>query len=746
MSPGEFRTYIDQVYPAGTTTGDKVQSMLGDKNTNWQDLVFRTAISHDHNVSLIGNINDRMPYRASVGYTNQQGTLETSKYERGTLDLSLSPNFFDKHLTVNLNAKGVITSQRYASGGVVGSAAFFNPTIDPYFRNDDGSIDYTTTNGYWNYGSGRGEDFTPNTLLGAGPLSQLYDRDNTARAKRFIGNAQIDYKVHGFEALRFNLNLGLDVSSAKTYDGVNPGSFQAYTDTEARGWGQYSWTTNFRRNQLLEFYANFNKEWGIHHLDVMAGYSWQHFYSSDHSVSYFNETHEQKGEDSRYPFNRQENYLLSFYGRLNYSIASKYLFTFTLRDDASSRFSKDTRWGLFPSGAFAWNIAEENFLKDSRAVSALKLRVGVGQTGQQEIGSNYPYLARYYMSTDVYKTYYMGSAGHMFYLTPGAYDPNIKWETTTTYNVGLDFGFLGGRINGSVDWYLRQTDDLLNNVITPMGSNFGSTVLTNIGSMENKGVEFNLNFIPVQTKDWNLTVGFNGTFQHTEFTKLNNTDDPDYAIQVSSITKGTGNLLQRHMVGYAPYTYYCFQQVYDQDGKPIQNALVDRNKNGQIDQGDRYMTDKSPNPDFFYGISLKLSYKNWDFGFNGHGSAGNWVFNDFASANSTSNIDINAGNLPNFARLVKKTGFTKANSGEQWYSDMFLENASFFRMDDINLGYTFNKIGNWKGSMRVAFGVQNVFVITDYSGVDPEIPGVNGIDGSIWPRPRTYSLRLNVNF
>ena len=502
MSPGEFRTYIDQVYPAGTTTGDKVQSMLGDKNTNWQDLVFRTAISHDHNISLIGNINDRMPYRASVGYTNQQGTLETSKYERGTLDLSLSPNFFDKHLTVNLNAKGVITSQRYASGGVVGSAAFFNPTIDPYFRNDDGSIDYTTTNGYWNYGSGRGEDFTPNTLLGAGPLSQLYDRDNTARAKRFIGNAQIDYKVHGFEALRFNLNLGLDVSSAKTYDGVNPGSFQAYTDTEARGWGQYSWTTNFRRNQLLEFYANFNKEWGIHHLDVMAGYSWQHFYSSDHSVSYFNETHEQKGEDSRYPFNRQENYLLSFYGRLNYSIASKYLFSFTLRDDASSRFSKDTRWGLFPSGAFAWNIAEENFLKDSRAVSALKLRVSVGQTGQQEIGSNYPYLARYYMSTDVYKTYYMGSAGHMFYLTPGAYDPNIKWETTTTYNVGLDFGFLGGRINGSVDWYLRQTDDLLNNVITPMGSNFGNTVLTNIGSMENKGVEFNLNFIPVQTKDW----------------------------------------------------------------------------------------------------------------------------------------------------------------------------------------------------------------------------------------------------
>lgn len=746
MSPNEFRGYIDQVYDKNTVLGAKVHSMVGNANTNWQNMIFRNAFSHDHNASLYGNINERMPYRASFGYTEQDGTLETSKYKRGTLDISLAPNFFDRHLTFNINAKGVVTSQWYASSDVVGSAGFFNPTIDPYFRNDDGSIDYSTTNGYWNYGSGRGEDFTPNILVGAGPLSLLYDHDNSARARRFIGNAQVDYRVHGFEALRFNLNMGLDISRANVYDGVNVGSFQAYSDTEARGIGQYSRTSNFRRNQLLEFYANFNKEWGIHHLDAMAGYSWQHFYSSDHSVSYFNVSHEQKGDDSRYPFDRQENYLISFFGRINYTIASKYLFTFTLRDDGSSRFSDDNRWGLFPSGAFAWNLAQENFLKNSRAVSALKLRVGAGQTGQQEIGSNYPYLARYYMTTDVYHKYNMGQDGYLFQLRPGAYDPNIKWETTTTYNVGVDFGFLDNRISGSVDWYLRQTDDLLNSVITPMGSNFGNTVLTNIGSMENKGVEFNLNFVPVQTKDWNLTVGFNGTFQKTKFTKLNNTDDPDYAIQVGNLNKGTGNKIARHMVDYAPYTFYCFQQVYDSNGKPIQNALVDRDKDGKITQADRYMTDKSPNPDFFYGLNLKLTYKNWDFGFNGHGSVGNWIFNDFASSNSTSNIDINAGNLPNFAKLVKKTGFTKANSGEQWYSDMFLENASFFRMDDINLGYTFQKMGNWKGSIRVAFGVQNVFVITDYSGVDPEIPGVEGIDNTIWPRPRTYSLRLNINF
>ena len=619
MSPGEFRTYIDQVYPAGTTTGDKVQSMLGDKNTNWQDLVFRTAISHDHNVSLIGNINDRMPYRASVGYTNQQGTLETSKYERGTLDLSLSPNFFDKHLTVNLNAKGVVTSQRYASGGVVGSAAFFNPTIDPYFRNDDGSIDYTTTNGYWNYGSGRGEDFTPNTLLGAGPLSQLYDRDNTARAKRFIGNAQIDYKVHGFEALRFNLNLGLDVSSAKTYDGVNPGSFQAYTDTEARGWGQYSWTTNFRRNQLLEFYANFNKEWGIHHLDVMAGYSWQHFYSSDHSVSYFNETHEQKGEDSRYPFNRQENYLLSFYGRLNYSIASKYLFTFTLRDDASSRFSKDTRWGLFPSGAFAWNIAEENFLKDSRAVSALKLRVGVGQTGQQEIGSNYPYLARYYMSTDVYKTYYMGSAGHMFYLTPGAYDPNIKWETTTTYNVGLDFGFLKGRIHGTIDYYDSKSYDLLYLKVLPYTSGF-NRAWTNIGDTRNRGWEVSLSTVPVETKDFHLGVNLSYYRNKEELIRL---QDPKMKEDINN------GLFVGYPVNGVHYNYKqvgIWQEneadlaaIYGQ--KPGEVKVADLDGNGKIDGNDRTILGTT-RPDWVGGLQINAEWKNIDFSVDVYGEFG----------------------------------------------------------------------------------------------------------------------------
>ena len=747
MSPGEFREYVDETFPAGTDTGDYVRNLMGDSDTDWQDLIFRTAISHDHNVSLSGNIKERMPYRASIGWTSQQGTLKTSKYDRGTFDISLAPNFFDNHLTVSLTGKGVYTHQIYADSGAVGGAAFFNPTQDPYFRNPDGSIDYTTTNGYWNYGTGRGEDFVPNTLLGVGPLSRLFDVDNRGSALRMIGNAQIDYKVHSFEALKFNLSLGIDMSRYNSYNGVNPGSFQAYADTENRGVGQYSKGTNYRRNEVLEFYANYNETWGIHSLDVMAGYSWQHFFSSDRTVSYFNVTNEQKGDDSRYPRNRQESYLVSFYGRINYSIDSRYLFTFSLRDDASSRFSPDTRWGLFPSGAFAWNIKEEDFLKGIAPVSQLKLRLSAGQTGQQEIGSNYPYMSIYNLSTDVYRQYYMGSGyGYQFYYSPGAYDPDIRWETTTTYNAGVDFGFLDDRITGNVDVYLRQTKDLLNSVLTPAGSNFGNSVLTNIGSMENKGLEFSLNVIPVETEDWHLSIGFNGTFQDTRFTKLNNTDDPNYVIQVGSISRGTGSMLSVHKVGYAPYSYRTFQQVYDSEGRPVQNALVDRDGDGSITDNDRYISGKSPNAKFFYGLSLKLTYRNWDFGFNGHGSAGNWLFNDFASANSTSNIDMNSGNLPNFAKYVKETGFTAANSGEQWYSDLFLENASFFRMDDINLGYTFRNIRNWGGDIRLAFSAQNVFVITGYSGVDPELPGTSGIDGTIWPRPRTFSLRVNVNF
>ena len=762
FSPEEFRGFIKDTYgiywdgdqlmgDTSTPAGKAIASRLSkDNNTNYQDIIFQTALTHDRNVSVSGNVKDRMPYRASLGYTDQMGTLVGSTYDRGTLDLGIQPNFFDKHLTLNLNAKGVYTYSNYADSGVVGNAAFFNPTQDPYFRNEDGSVDYNTTNGYFNYGTGRGESFAPNTLLGVSPMSQLYDRISYGTSRRLIASAAVDYKVHGFEALKFNVTASTDVSDYNNKNGSVVGSYQAWSDTENRGIGQYSKEWQLRRSSALEAYANYNETWGIHNLDLMAGYSWQHFYGSNRTISYFNVTDEVKLNenetvDGRYPTWKWESYLVSFYGRINYSIASKYLFTFSLRNDGSSRFSPDTRWGLFPSGAFAWNIKEEGFLKDVKKVSQLKLRLSAGMTGQQDGIGEYAHLSRYGLSTDVYQQYFMGSNGFQFMWTPGAYDPNIKWETTTTYNVGVDFGFFGDRITGNVDAYLRNTDDLLNSVLTPMGSNFGNTVLTNVGSMQNKGIEFALNVIPVQTEDWHLSVGVNGTFQDTKFTKLNATDDDSYYIQTSGISHGTGSYVGRHQVGYAPNSYWVFKQLYDENGMPIQNAFVDLNEDGVINNDDKYCAG-DPNPDFYYGLNLKLSYRNWDFGFNGHGSIGYKVFNDFASNHSTAYFDVNAGNLPNFATAVKRTGFTQISGDYQFFSDFYLENASFFRMDDINLGYTFRDINEKGANIRVAASCQNVFVITNYSGIDPEINSTDGVDRTFWPRPRTFSVRLNVNF
>ena len=751
MSPSELVDFYSQIYPAGTPTGDRIQELMGNALTDWQDLIFRPAFVTDQNISVSGNFRNRMPYRASVAYLGQQGTLKEASYDRGTMDVTLSPDFFDKHLRLDLNVKGVYSYQDYSDGGTVQTAAFFNPTQYPYWVNSDGTIDYSTTNGYWNYGNGKGNLFAPNVLVGPSPLSMLYDNLSYAESLRFIGRAAVDYKVHGFEALSFNVSAGLDITATNSYNGVVPGSFQAYTDTANLGVGRYNRGYNLSRSQTFEAYAAFKDSWGIHSVDAVAGYSWQNNYAANRSINYFNVTHKPNlnpGEtvDSRYLMYRNENFLVSFYGRVNYSIDSRYVFTFTARGDGSSKFAAAHRWGFFPSGAFAWNIAHEPFLKDVKAVSALKLRFSAGQTGQQDGIGDYVYMARYNMSNNPSYMYNMGDENFMNMLTPQAYDPMIKWETTTTYNVGLDYGFFNDRLSGSIDAYLRDTKDLLNSVQVPMGSNFGNKLMTNIGSIRNKGLEFSVSGIPVQTDVWSVQLGFNGTFQETVFTKLNVTEDDNYYIETGTISKGTGGYLSRQMVGYAPYTYYTYKQKYDADGKPLQNQFDDLDGDGEITEGDRYMTGKSPAPKFYYGLNLKVAYKNWDFGLNGHGSAGVWIFNDFASANSTASLDLNSGALPNQARLVKTTGFVKPNSAQQWYSDYFLENGSFFRLDDVNMGYTFKDLGKWGSTIRLALSMQNVFILTGYSGPDPETTSENGIDNTMWPRSRTYSLRLNVKF
>lgn len=751
MSPQEVMDFYSEIFPSGTLTGDRIAELAGDSQTDWQDLVFRTAFSTEHNVSVRGNYMDRMSYRGSLAYSGQEGTLKESRYDRGTLDMNISPNFLDKHLTLDFNAKAVYSRSDYTDGGTVAKAAFFNPTADPFWRNADGSIDYTTTNGYWNYGNGRGENFSPNALVGPSPLSMLYDNISHANSIRFIGRVAADYKVHGLEDLNFNISASLDITDTDSYSGVRPGSFQAYTDTENLRVGQHTKGVIISRSQVLEAYADYKHSWGIHSLDAMAGYSWQNNWAGNRYVDYFNITNEVKlnpGETaaSRYTWSKSENYLVSFYGRVNYSIDSKYVFTFTARGDGSSKFAKDYRWGFFPSGAFAWNMKKETFLADVKDVSEMKLRLSAGLTGQQDGIGDYIHLSRYNIYVDSYHKYDMGGSNFMGMLFPQAYDPTIRWETTMTWNLGVDYGFFDNRLSGSVDAYIRNTRNLLNSVQMPMGANFGNKLMTNIGSIRNEGFEFAINGVPVQTHDWSVNVGFNGTFQSTVFTKLNPTEDKNYYIETGTISKGTGGYLCRQMVGYAPYTYYLYQQKYGSDGRPLQNEFVDMDGDGTITEGDRYMTGKSASPKFYYGINVKVTYKDWDFGINGHGSAGNWLFNDFASANSTASLDLNSGALPNQALLVKRTGFTAPNSGEQWYSDYFLENASFFRLDDMNLGYTFRSIGPWETDIRLGLSLQNVFVLTGYSGMDPESVSENGIDNAMWPRPRTYSLRLNVNF
>lgn len=738
MTGDQYRQYIKDVYGEN----DPRLGMMGNANTDWQDLIYRTAFSTDQNVSLYGNAKGVLPYRVSLGYTYDQATLKEGDNQRANLGISLSPKFFQDHLSVNVNLKGIYNRANYPNSGAVGSAVDFDPTQSPYFYDANGNIDTSKAGGYFNWINADG---SANTMASINPLSQLYDNYNVNDTWRSMGNVQLDYKIHGFEDLRVNLNLGYDLARTEGTKYSELGSILSMRNDAQDYYENYA---NNNANTLLEFYANYNKEFGIHHLDVMAGYSWQHNYVKYDNIQYYNNDRSNVYLDN--PTDRKEYYLVSFFGRVNYSLNSKYLFTVSLRDDASSRFSKSNRWGLFPSAAFAWNIAEENFLKESDApISSLKLRLGWGQTGQQDIGIDrcYAYQAKYTQSSALATRIPWGN-GYIYTLAPNAYNPDIKWETTETYNVGLDFGFLKGRINGTIDAYLRKTKDLLNDVTTPMGVNFSNKVISNVGDMENKGLEFNLNFIPIERKDMRWTINVNGTWQDTKITKLTNNPTPDYlGVEVGANMGGTGGYTSLYSVGYSPYTYHLYQQAYDENGKPLQNVLVDRDGNGEITAQDRYITDKSIQPKFFYGIGSQFTYKNWDFGFNAHGSVGGYALNRIKMNTATSySDDYTKGYLNNLSPYCMETGWTATISEQQKYSDMFLENTTFFRMDDINVGYTFDKIKNWGGKIRVAASVQNVFTITKYSGLDPELTVADGVDNNLIPRPRLYTLRLNINF
>lgn len=642
-----FREVMQAQYPEGTAQSADIQRILNvypNQSTDWQDAIYQTGLSTDQNIGIAGKAGF-MPFRLSLGYNTEKGTLKTSKYERYTGAVNLSPKFFDNHLSVDINVKGTINKNRFADSGAVGAAAFFDPTKPIYDEEN-------RYNGYWNWGIVQGAQAD---LATQNPLSLLYDRNNHGTTKRSLGNIQLDYKIHGLEDLHANLNLGYDVAKTTGRNFVNSNSVQSSLDKTFTGLGQGNTWNNLRRNHLLDFYMNYAKniESIKSNFDIMAGYSWQHFYYANHDITYSNPT-EDLGAKEGYTYDENErhyirddhrripyeNYLISFFGRLNYNFMDRYLLTATLRRDGSSRFSENNRWGLFPSAALAWTISNEPFMKATENVlSKLKLRLGYGVTGQQEIG-DYQYITSYSFSTNP-NTTYLGTT----LLKPNGYSPDLKWEQTTTYNVAIDFGFLNNRINGSIEYYQKHTKDLLNTISAAAGTNFINLITANVGKMKNKGVEANVNAIAIQSKDFTWEVGYNITWNDSKITKLTTTFNPDY----QGIDAGTN---QKHQVGEMPGTFYLYQQVYDENGKPIQNAFVDRNNDGQITEADRYLTHKSPMAKVYMGFSSQFSYKKWDLGFNLRANFGNYVYNGVASGNSTSNNYGGKGFILNSATLL----------------------------------------------------------------------------------------------
>ena len=766
LSADEFRANVERLYGKDS----EAYSALGTANTNWQDLIYRTAISHDHNITVSGAAKS-LPYRVSVGYTDQQGIVKTSDFKRATASLNLNPSFFKDHLTLNLNAKGMYARTLYTDGSVVSSAVRMDPTQDPYnftseyhknqLRDKDGNslLDQTLKNygGYfqWSKKAEYGDNTWPftfdSTTQMPNPLSLLDQGSQIAHSRSFIGSADIDYKVHGFEDLRLHATLGADISK-----GRQSKSF-ATSCTNALYYGSYGGEEILKRNLSLSAYAQYYKDFNkIHHFDIMAGYEWQHFWRSKNNdyVGYYPETNNDaslKGTERPHtPYSeKSESYLVSFFGRANYTLLDRYFLTATVRDDGSSRFKE--HWAWFPSFAFAWKANEEAFLKNANWLSDLKLRLGYGKTGQQagSIG-DYEWIPSYTISTGTNGFYPVTGNGELY--RPNNYRPDLKWETTTTYNVGLDWGIMDQRLTGSVDWYYRKTTDLLNYAPLSSMAGYKNQAWQNIGSLKNTGVEAAITWRAIQTKDWFWTMTYNFTYNKNEITDLNGISENGAPVVNTGIKVGDGSgaYLQANQVGYAMNSYYVYQQVYDKNGKPIENCVVDRNGDGKINESDKYLY-KSPAAPVTMGFSSRLEYKNWDFGFSLRASLGNYVYNNVEQGMSNMNTgEWFSNSLKYFSNRLKSTVERNWQTYEitSKLSDYYVKNASFLKCDNITLGYSFNnlfKSSGWHGlSGRAYATASNVFTITNYDGLDPEVG--DGYDNNLYPRPFSVVVGLSLNF
>ena len=752
MNGDQYRAYVKSLF----NENDDAVKALGTANTDWQDLIYRTAVSHDHNVTVAGSAGKFLPYRVSVGYTSQQGILKNSDYNRYTAAVNLNPSLLNDHLNLNLNAKGMFSKAKKADTGAIGNAVSFDPTQSPYaftsqrdiaLLEANGGIQQTLNNfgGYFNWLTSASAynnaqwPFTRFNDAPANPLAQLELGGNVEKVRSFIGSADIDYKVHGFEDLRLHMTLGAEIAKG-TVDETQPTSYPT-----TLYYGGITDNENFKRNLLLSAYAQYYKDFSKnHHFDIMGGYEYQHFYFDYNNswIQYYPQSDAQAGnvfKDTK-DIDKYENFLVSFFGRANYTLMNRYFFTATVRDDGSSRF-KD-HWGLFPSFAFAWRMKDENNLKDIKWLSDLKFRAGYGVTGQQEGISNYLWFKQYKKGQN-YGQYPIIGDGTIY--TPLYYNDKLKWEKTTTYNLGLDFGICN-RLTGSIDWYVRNTTDLINSAPVAALAGSADKGIQNIGSMKNTGVELSLNYVAVNTKDWYWTMNYNLTYNRNRITDLNGVSDTGDPVTTGDNIDNVNKVLA-YQTGYAANSFYVYEQMYDKNGKPIEGAVVDRNGDGVISNADKYLYKQVAAP-VTMGFSTRVEWKNFDLGFSLRASLGNYVFNNFEQGKrlkTTSSVWCQNAYLAN--RPVNTLGWD-SDALESKLSDYFVQNASFLKMDNITLGYSFNRLfksGSWKGiSGRVYASCSNVFTITNYKGIDPEV--YNGIDNNIYPRPITFQFGLNLTF
>ena len=720
LSHDDFVNVINQF---GT---DNQKSLLGNANTDWNDEVYRTAFGTDNNLSVSGSIGKYLPFRVSAGYYNQSGLVRKDNVERWTGNVVLTPSFFQDHLKLTINAKGTLNNNSFNNGGAVWAAATFNPTIPVYSGNDK----------YGGYNEALDADGYPVNAGVRNPRGLVDLYDSKSKVSRFIGSMDVDYKVHFLPELKLHATVGADYAKGDGTVYVPAYAAQSYNKDESLGGSDYKYGPQKNENRLLTLYANYAKYFEDikSNVDLTAGYDYQYWKST--TPLYY--TKSAAGTTlSTVKASDYRHVMLSYYGRINYSFDGKYLLTATVRRDASSRFSKDTRWGTFPSVALGWTLTEEPWLKNQKVVSNLKLRASYGVTGQQEGIGNYNYLPVYTSSVTGAEALINGQ-----YITtyrPEAYVSDLKWETTTSWNFGLDFGFLNGRIGGAIDFYTRKTKDLLASVPTAAGTNFSKTILTNVGNVDSKGIEVSLNATPIQTKDWEWNLSYNFTWQNMKVKNLSLTQGGSQTnVKVGpSIDAYQFQVLSE---GYEPYMFYVYHQLYDSEtGKPIEGAYADLNGDGEINDADLYRY-HSPAPKYIMGLSTSLRYKQLTLGMSFRANIDNYVYNGMGmSTGAWETVSYNNSQLNNLNASFLKTGFKT----RQYLSDYYVENASFLKLDNLSLSYNVGKINKW-ASLTVSAMVQNVFTITGYSGTDPEVP--NGMDNSFYPRPRTYSVSLGLQF